>query len=127
MKKVRILLFLSLLLCLPTGGQLKSTRGLDLGDKPQSMTLATLQQAGLLDATQIDPTGTWTYLLVSERVHEDVWNQLYIVQFHLRTGGTFQTMALFTASTIPDVSSGPVVYVVSKVLNPEGKPYPAEK
>jgi hypothetical protein len=51
-----------------------------------------------------------------------LWNQIYFVRFKLRTGKTVEAIARISASSVPDMRGGPVVYVVSKVLQPEPEP-----
>jgi hypothetical protein len=127
MVKSRILLIISLMLRGSVGGQFKpeNDKGPDLiGSWPTTMTLRVLEDAGLVDAGQIDPSGTETAQVGSEKVGKNLWSQLYFVRFRLRTGNTVQAIAAVNTSTAADMRSGPVVYVVSKILNPEGKPEP---
>jgi hypothetical protein len=130
MKKLRALLFISLMLCVPAATQSNSgdSKGPDLrGSWPTNMTLHVLQDAGLVDATQIDPAATYSRRLASETLNKHFWNQVYFVQFKLRTGETVEAIASVTASSVRDGNSGPVVYFVSRVLQPEGKPEPAPR
>jgi hypothetical protein len=60
-------------------------------------------------------------------LNKHFWNQVYFVQFKLRTGETVEAIASVTASWVRDGNSGPVVYFVSRVLQPEGKPEPAPR
>lgn len=128
--KTRILLLLSLILCVSVAAQYKSEKndGPDLsGGWPTTLTLRVLQDAGLVDAGQIDPAGTQAVRLASEKVGKDLWSQFYLVRFKLRTGNTVEAIAAINASKTADMRSGPVVYVVSKVLNPDGKPEPSQR
>lgn len=130
MAKTRILLLISLMLCVSSAAQFKSedNKGPNLsGSWPTTMTLRVLQDAGLIDAGQIDSSGTQTVRLGSEKVGKNLWHQFYFVRFRLRTGNTVEAIAVIDASTVADMRSGPAVYVVSKVLNPDGKPLPAQR
>jgi hypothetical protein len=49
------------------------------------------------------------------------------VRFKLRTGTTLEAIAGIDESTVADVRSGPVVYIVSKVLQPDGKAEPPRR
>jgi hypothetical protein len=82
------------------------------------------KDAAVVGEGQIDPTQTRTARLASEKIGENLWNQIYLVSFELRTGGTVEAIARVSASTDANMRSGPAVYVVSKVLNPEGKTEP---
>jgi hypothetical protein len=127
MTKLRALLFIPLMLCVSAATQSNSSdnRGPDLsGSWPTTMTLRVLQDAGLVDAGRVDSSGTPTVRLVSEKVGKNSWHQFYFVRFRLRTGNTVEAIAAIDASTVADMQSGPAVYVVSKVLNPDGKPLP---
>lgn len=124
------MLFLLFVVCLSSAGQ--SSFGDDKGPNlsgswPTSLTLNVLQGGGLLDAGQIDESGTRAERLASEKVGKDLWNQIYFVRFKLRTGKTVEAIARVSASSAPDMRSGPVVYVVSRVLQPEGKPEPVQQ
>lgn len=129
MAKLKSMLFFSLVICVSAASQ--SSSGSDKGPNlsggwPTSLTLLVLQDGGLVDAGQIDESGTQTEQLASEKVGKNLWNQIYFVRFKLRTGKAVEAIARVSASSVPDMRSGPVVYVVSKVLQPEGKPGPAQ-
>jgi hypothetical protein len=125
-----MMLLTTLVLCVSAVAQSKSedNNGPDLsGGWPTAMTLDVLRQEGLIDAGQIDSTGTQTTRLASQKVGNDLWTQVYSVRFKLRTGKKVEAIAVVSASPVADMRSGPVVYVVSRVLNPEGKPEPAKR
>ena len=127
MTRLGTVMCIVLMLCAPAATQSNSDdRGPDLsGSWPTTMTLEVLKEAGLVDAGQID--STWTDRLASERSHKHVWHQLYLVQFKMHTGSTVEAIAVIEESTMADMRSGPVVYVVSKVLQPEGKAEPPRR
>lgn len=105
-----------------------SRKGPDLsGSWPTTMTLGVLQDAGLIDEGQIDRASTSTTRISSERVGKDLWHQAYFVRYKLKSGHTIQAIAMVDASPNTDMRSGPVVYVVSQVLQPEGKPEPPKR
>jgi unsaturated rhamnogalacturonyl hydrolase len=97
------------------------------GSWPTAMTLGVLQDDGLIPKGEIDPASVWTTRLASEPVGKDMWSQDYFVQVKLRSGDTVRAIAQINCSPLPDLNMGPVVYVVSKVLQPEGKPEPSKR
>ena len=122
---MRTVLLMSRMFCLSlAGGQnYQNENGPDLSGRwPTTGTLAVLKDAGLVDTGQI--ASTYTTRLASEKENKYLWHQLYYVEFKLRTGATVQAIAAVDESPIADMRSGPAVYVVSKILQPEGKPTP---
>jgi hypothetical protein len=104
-----------------------SRKGPDLsGSWPTTMTLSVLQDEGLIPSGQIITTATWTDRLVSERLGKHMWHQLYLVRYKLPSGEEVSAIADIDYSPMPDMNMGPVVYVVSKILQPEGKPEPRQ-
>jgi hypothetical protein len=91
------------------------------------MTLGVLQHARLIDEGQIDRASTSTMRISSERVGRNLWHQAYFVRYKLKIGRTIQAIAVVDASPIADMRSGPIVYVISQVLQPEGKPEPPNR
>jgi len=49
------------------------------------------------------------------------------VTFKLRSGENISAIADIDYSPVPDMNMGPVVYAISKVLQPEGKPGPPKQ
>ncbi len=129
MTKTRLLLLL-FVISISASAQSKpdDDKGPDLsGSWPTTYTLEVLKDAGLVKPEQVDATKTHTLRLASEKVGNDLWNQMYLVTFTLRNGSTIKAIAHVNASSDPDMRNGPAVYVVSKVLNPEGRPAPAKR
>jgi len=91
------------------------------------MTKTVLENEGVLHDADVDETGTWTRRLGSEQLSKYLWHQAYFVTFKLKSGNSVSAIAEIKYSTISDMNMGPIVYVVSKVLQPEGKPEPAKK
>jgi len=89
--------------------------------------VAVLQDEGLVPKGFIDPALISKTRLASELVGEDLWNQIYIVRIKQVSGESVQAIANINCSSIQDMNMGPVVYLVSKVLQPEGKPEPAKR
>jgi hypothetical protein len=109
----------------------KGKLGPDLsGSWPTTMTRTVLEDAGLFHHDDVVESGTRTSRLGSEPErlsnHMLVWHQLYAVTFELRTGLTVSAIAEIDYSPLADMNMGPRVYVISKVLQPEGKPEPAK-
>jgi len=118
------------LLCATGLGRCKSKDklGPDLsGSWPTTKTMGVLEDAGLLKHEDVDETATRTRRLASERLSKYMWHQLYFVTFKLRSGDTVSAIADIDYSPIADMNMGPVVYAVSKVLQPEGKAEPAKR
>jgi hypothetical protein len=76
----------------------------------------------LIHEGEVDSAATRTTRFASERVSKYLWHQVYMVRFELRSGEVVSAIASIDYSPIADMNMGPVVYVVSKVLQPEGKP-----
>jgi hypothetical protein len=91
------------------------------------MTRGVLEDAGLFKHEDVDETATRTQRIASERGSKYMWNQLYFVTFKLRSGNTVSAIAKINYSPVADLNMGPVVYVVSKVLQPEGKAEPPQR
>jgi hypothetical protein len=88
------------------------------------MTQRVLEDAGFFRHNDVIERATWTRRLGSERISRFMWHQLYAVTFKLRTGLTVSAIAEIDYSPVADMNMGPRVYVVSRVLQPEGKPEP---
>lgn len=130
MKKIRMASVAIFVLCTYAAAQPKpdSRKGPDLSESwPTTMTLRVLQDAGLIDEGQIDRASTSTTRISSEQVGKNLWEQVYFVRYKLKSGRTIQAIAIVDASPNTDMKSGPVVYVVSQVLQPEGKPGPPKR
>ncbi len=111
-------------------GQCKSKDklGPDLsGSWPTTMTMMALEDAGVLQHTEVDVTATRTRRLASERLSKYMWHQLYFVTFRLNNGDTVSAIADIDYSPIADMNMGPIVYAVSKTLQPDGKPEPPKR
>lgn len=91
------------------------------------MTIEVLENAGLFRAEDVDSAGVWTTRMASERQNKYMWHQLYSLRVKLKSGKTVSAIADINCSSDPDMNMGPVVYVVSTVLQPEGKPEPPRK
>lgn len=119
-----------IVLCATGLGQSRSKDklGPDLsGSWPTTMTMRVLAGEGLFNQNDVDQTATRTRRLASERLSKYMWHQLYFVTFKLRSGEEISAIADIDYSPIPDMNMGPVVYAVSKVLQPEGKPEPPKR
>jgi hypothetical protein len=91
------------------------------------MTMEVLEDAGFFQLKEIDETATQTQRLASEHLSRYMWHQLYFVTFRLRNGGTVSAILDIDYSPIADMNMGPIVYAISKTLQPEGKPEPAKR
>lgn len=86
-------------------------------------TLGALQTEGLIRTEQVDPAKTWIIQLASQKLSKRKSRQLYLVEFFLRSGQKVEAIARRDQSPIVE-ESGLVVYVVSKILQPDGVPVP---
>lgn len=87
-------------------------------------TLAALQADGLIRAEQVDRT--WVAELASQKLDERRTRRIHLVTFTLRSGEEVEAIARSEQSPIVE-QTGLVVYVISKVLQPDGKPVPAHQ
>jgi hypothetical protein len=86
-------------------------------------TIAALETEGLLHAEQVDKTKTSIDQEASQKLSKRRSRQIYFVHVFLRDGARIDAFAVRDNSPIVE-QSGLVVYVVSKVLQPDGKPVP---
>jgi high-affinity K+ transport system ATPase subunit B len=88
-------------------------------------TRAALEIEGLLHAEQVD-TAKSIEQRASQKLSKRRSRQIYFVRVVLRDGANIDAIAVRDNSTITE-ESGLIVYVVSKVLQPDGKPVPHPK
>jgi hypothetical protein len=86
-------------------------------------TAVALEAEGLIRPEQVDPSRTEITQVSSQKLSKTHSRQMYFVEFLLRNGGRIEAIARHDESPIPE-ESGFVVYVVSKILQPDGKPVP---
>jgi hypothetical protein len=86
-------------------------------------TIGALETEGLLHAEQVDKTKTLIEQKASQKLSKRRSRQIYFVQVFLRDGARIEAIAVRDNSSIVE-ESGLVIYVVSKVLQPDGKPVP---
>ena len=130
MKSKLLLSIVFVIICASAVGQAKAdkSKGPDLsGGWPTTTTLDVLKEAGLIHEGDVDTSATKTTRFTSERLSKYLWHQLYFVRLKLRSGDTVLAIADVDYSPIADMNMGPVVYVVSRVLQPEGKPEPTKR
>jgi len=80
------------------------------------MTLVHMKNAGLIKPQDIDPSKTRTERLASEKIGKDLWHQVYLVSFTMKSGETVQAIAVHDASNEECSMSGADVFVISKHL-----------
>jgi hypothetical protein len=86
-------------------------------------TIGALEAEGMLQAEQIDKTRTSIEQKASQKLSKRRSRQIYLVHVLLRDGAKIEAFAVKDNSPIVE-ESGLVIYVVSKVLQPDGKPVP---
>lgn len=86
-------------------------------------TIGALESEGLLHAEQIDAAKTSIEQLASQNLNKRRSRQTYLVHVVLRDSANIEAIAVRDNSSIAE-ESGLIVYVVSKVLQPDGKPVP---
>jgi hypothetical protein len=86
-------------------------------------TIGALETEGLLHAEQVDKTQTWIEQKASQKLSKRRSRQIYFVEVFLRDGARIEAIAVRDNSSIEE-ESGLVIYVVSKILQPDGKPVP---
>lgn len=125
MKAILILLSVSVATC--AVGQVRhETDDLTGPDPNRSVamgTLLALEADGIVDNKKISMTHTWMRELAQQKLSNSKMRRVYLVVFSLSNGEKVQAVAQQNESAIPE-QSGLIVYVVSKVLQPDGKPVP---
>jgi hypothetical protein len=86
-------------------------------------TIGALETEGLLHAEQVDAAKTSIEQLASQKLSKRRSRQTYLVHVVLRGGENIDAFAVRANSSIAE-ESGLIVYVVSKILQPDGKPVP---
>ncbi|HXA84136.1 MAG TPA: hypothetical protein VNZ47_03610 [Candidatus Dormibacteraeota bacterium] len=86
-------------------------------------TIGALETNGLLHVEQVDTAKTSIEQEASQKLSKHRSRQIYFVHVVLRDGAKIDAIAVRDNSPIAE-ESGLVVYVVSKVLQPDGKPVP---
>jgi len=86
-------------------------------------TIGALETEGLLHAEQVDTTKTSIELGASQKLSKRKSRQIFFVHVVLRDSANIEAIAVGDNSSIAE-ESGLVVYVVAKVLQPDGKPVP---
>jgi len=89
-------------------------------------TLGALETEGLLKVDEVDTSKTWTRQLAFQKLSKRRSRQIYLVMFSLRNGESVNAIAVQDESPIPE-ESGLVVYVLSRILQPDGKPVPPRR
>ncbi len=96
----------------------------DKRDSIAAGTSSALQNEGLIRAEEV--VNTRVTELASQKLSAHRSRRIYLVTFTLRSGGKLEAIALVDKSPVVE-QSGLVVYVVSKVLQPDGVPMPPRR
>jgi len=86
-------------------------------------TIGALETEGLLHAEQVDTAKTSIELGASQKLSKRKSRQIFFVHVILHDSTNIEAIAVGDNSSIAE-ESGLVVYVVAKVLQPDGKPVP---
>jgi hypothetical protein len=86
-------------------------------------TIGALETEGLFHAEQVDLAKTSIEQRASQKLSKHRSRQIYFVFVVLRDGANIDAIAVRDNSPIAE-QSGLFVYVVSKILQPDGKPVP---
>jgi hypothetical protein len=119
-----LLLFVVLVISISAIAQPKAGKSLGPdcgGGWPTNMAFTHLKNAGLADNYSIDFSKTKTVRLASEKIDKDLWHQVYNVTFTKKSGDAIDTIAVHDASQEECSMTGVEVFVVSRILNAEGK------
>jgi hypothetical protein len=87
-------------------------------------TIGALETEGLLHADRVDTAKTSIEQRASQKVSNRRSRQIYFVQVILRDGAEIDAFAVRDNSPIAE-ESGLIVYLISKILQPDGQPVPA--
>lgn len=122
-----ILIFLAISLATGAGAQGRHETANPSGPDPNrsvaEQTLSALEAEGIIDPAKEATTQTWMRQLALQRLGKTRMRRIYLVMFSLGNGEKVQAVAETDESRIPE-ERGIVVYVVSKILQPDGKPVP---
>jgi hypothetical protein len=122
MKKLLLYVVLAIIMSVIAQPQTEKALGPDCsGGWPTNMVFVHLKNAGLADNYSIDFSKTKTVRLASEKIGRDLWRQVYHVTFTKKSGDAIDAIAIHDASQEECSMTGVEVFVVSRVLNPEGK------
>jgi hypothetical protein len=86
-------------------------------------TVGALETEGLLHAEQVDKSKTSIEQKASQKLSKRRSRQIFFVHIVLHDGAKTDAIAMRDNSSMVE-ESGLVIYVVSKVLQPDGKPVP---
>ena len=89
------------------------------GDWAAGTTLAAMKNADLINPGKIDPPKTKIVRLASERIGKDLWHQVYLVSFTMKSGEIIQAIAVHDASNEECSMTSADVFVISKHLGSE--------
>jgi len=91
------------------------------GKWPTTMALVHLKNASLIDPAQVNSAKTKTTRMASQQIGDDLWHQVYDVEFTLKSGESIEAIAVHNASDEECSMTGVEVFVVSKKLNAQGE------
>jgi len=83
---------------------------------PGSMAYVLLKDAGVLTPEAVDFDHTTSRMLVSERIRQNLWRQVFRVTFPLKNGGKVEAIVINDASQEECSMTAPEVFLVSKQL-----------
>lgn len=116
MKNLLILLIFMINMPIRSSNNLK-LYGPDCSGKwPTNMTFALMKNAGLINNNNIIFSKTKTVRLASQKIGRDLWHQVYLITFIMKTGKIIEAIAIHNASKEECSMSDVKVYVISRQL-----------
>lgn len=130
MKSILIFFIISFAMSAAAQSDISSGRNQPGGPDPDRSiaagTLFALQNEGIIHAGQGAAAKPWMRRLASQKLGDRKSRRVYLVVFSLPGGEDVAAIAVEDKSSIPE-QSGLVVYAVSKILQPDGKPVPPRR
>ena len=83
---------------------------------PANMAFVKLKNAGLITNSKVDFNHVKSRTIVSQRIGQDLWRQVFRVTFLLKSGRKLEAIVVSDASSDECSMSDPQVFLISKAL-----------